>query len=350
MADMTVSKQWASRPDDQRFLSLEELYQSTLNRANHSTVQIVNTNALKAYGTEEDEIILNTEIGPKFFSNWSFGQVAQLAGAPSSYLKKLPSTLAAACLNDGLQKPQRSSSMIMANGNDTLRCVTSEVYGRIWDHEVVAATMNATHGGNWKVPSASYASTNPKRATTLYGSDRDVFMFLVDESNPIEINGERLFRGVIVSNSEVGAATMSIMMFLYRSVCDNRMIHGMEQKTEMRIRHTSGAPERFTREGEVLLKEYSNSATGQLVERLERAQNIKIGKDEDEVTAFLKKRGFTVATAESAIAAAKAEENEYNTVWSIAQGITAHARSYAHTDQRVALEREAGKIVEMATA
>ena len=44
--------------------------------------------------------------------------------------------------------------------------------------------------------------------------------------------------------------------------------------------------------------------------------------------------------------AAKMEENEYNTPWSIAQGITAHARTITHTDARVEMERAAGKILD----
>ena len=84
------------------------------------------------------------------------------------------------------------------DGRVELRAVTGPDYGRIWDHELVAAVMkiagNGTGDTRWKVPGVMDWSTmthNPlvdvtKDTTTLYASDRDVFLFLVDDTNPIE--------------------------------------------------------------------------------------------------------------------------------------------------------------------
>jgi hypothetical protein len=349
--DHRVSREWATRPDDQRYLSMQELYNAVRNRADYSKTAIINSNEMRVHGTEENELVVNTEVGPKFFTNWSFGQLTQIAGAPGSYLKNLPSPLAAANLNYGLQNPIREKSMLLHNGDDKLRAITSEKYGRIWDHQIASAVMNIVNDSNgaWKIPSSSYSVKNPKRATTLYASDRDIFLFLVDDVHPIEVNGETLFRGFYAWNSEVGSAVFGIATFLYRYVCDNRIIWGQSHKTELRIKHTSGAPERFLMEGKAALLEYSQESAKPIIEKIKRAQNIKIGNDEDEVKAFLKKRGFSLATADSVIETAKAEENEFKTSWSIAQGITAHARSIGYTDQRIQLEKEAGKILEITT-
>ena len=344
--DMRASREWSSRPDDQRFLSLDDLYASVKGRADLSQTKITSTDMLKAYGTEQEEIILQTELGPQLFTNWSFGQVAQIASAPATYLRKLPSSLAAACLNDGFQNSKREETMLMVNGNDTLRCATSATYGRIYDHQVVKSVQKVIIGGSWKIPSASYATNNPKRATTLYASDRDIFIFLVDEDHPLEVNGKPMFRGFYTWNSEVGSQVFGLAAFLYEYICDNRIIWGMSNKSELRIRHSSGAPERFLLEGKKALIEYANQSTKPLEEQIQRAQNIKIGKDEDEVKDFLKKRGLTMATANSAITAAKMEGNDIYTPWGIAEGLTAHARSIQHTDVRVGLEREAGKILD----
>ena len=84
------------------------------------------------------------------------------------------------------------------DGRVELRAVTGPDYGRIWDHELVAAVMkiagNGTGGTKWKVPGVLDWNTmthNPfvdvtKDTTTLYASDRDVFLFLVDDTHPIE--------------------------------------------------------------------------------------------------------------------------------------------------------------------
>lgn len=349
--DSTVSHQWATRPNDERFLTLDALHDHCLKRANNSRVANIDTHALKAYGTDDNQLFLNTELGPKFFSNWSFGQTAGVAGAPAGYLKKLSAPLAAACINEGLIKAERPESMIMANGNDTLRCITSTQYGRIWDHEVVQNVREVTAGGNWKIPAASYATTDPLRATTLYASDRDVFLFLVDEEHPIEIPGMKpMFRGFYAWNSEVGSQTFGLACFLYESVCDNRNIWGISRKTELRIRHSSGAPERFLQEGNKTLIEYANESPAPLVERITRAQNIKLGKDEDEVQAFLRAKGLTLGQAATAINQVKQDGKDILNAWEVTRGITAAARAIPHTDTRVGVERIAGKILDAVTA
>ena len=353
--DNTVHSQWANRPNDERFLSLHELANHVQTRADNSKVLTVNHDEMKVYGYGDDlqngALVLNSKLGPKFFSHWSFGQVSAIAGAPAGYLRKLSPQLAAENLNFGLTNNDRDrdQSMIVVNGNETLRCATSPSYGRIWDHQVVTAVQNVTAGGAWKIPSASYASTDPRKATTLYASDRDVFIFLVDEDHPIEMNGETLFRGFYTWNSEVGSQVFGLATFLYRTVCDNRIIWGMTGKNEIRIRHSSGAPERFMQEGKRALIEYSNQSTAPIIEQIQRAKNIKVGNDEDEVIAFLRKRGLSVETTKATIAAAKIEENDIYSPWSLAQGITAHARSIQHTDTRVLLEREAGKLLDATT-
>ena len=95
--------------------------------------------------------------------------------------------------------------------------------GRIWDHELVAAVMKIAGNGvgdtRWKVPGVLDWATmthNPfvdvtKDTTTLYASDRDVFLFLVDDTNPIEAgrladgSPDLFFRGFHCWNSEVHA-------------------------------------------------------------------------------------------------------------------------------------------------
>ena len=296
-------------------------------------------------------------------SNWSFSQLSQVAGAPASYMRKLPAELAAINLQWGIEKLcEREDALVLAqsNGSNYLRAITSTSYGRIWDLQVVDGVrkMNAASGGRWVVPAASYSTTNPKRATTLYASDRDVFIFLVDPRNPIEVPGknggkpEQLFRGFMTWNSEVGSATFGLTTFLYRYVCDNRIIWGATDVQELKIRHTSGAPERFEYEGARYLRRYAEESTGKLVAGIEAAQNAVIetnpgtGRD---VASWLKSRGFTAPQAKAAVETAQAEEGEARTLWQVVQGVTAYARSLSNTDDRVDLESKAGKLMDLAT-
>src|ERR1700688_2797641 len=93
-----------------------------------------------------------------------------------------------------------------------------------------------------------------KETTTLYASDRDVFLFLVDDTHPIEAgrlpNGDPdlYFRGFYCWNSEVGSKTLGIASFYLRAVCMNRNLWGVEDFQEISIRHSKFATQRFAHE------------------------------------------------------------------------------------------------------
>jgi len=357
----TASREWASRPDDQRFLSLDELRAAVDQRKGESwtaTPRLSDVRALPGEGNALAFEVYDPTKGERRMltpTNWSFSQVAGAAGAPASYLRTLPAELAAINLQWGFERPgKREDSLILArsNGSNELRAITSPSYGRIWDAQVVAGVQRANESGRWHVPAASCSAKNPRRATTLYASDRDVFIFLVDEKNPVEHKGEQLFRGFVTWNSEVGAATFGLTTFLYRYVCDNRIIWGASEVRELKIRHTQGAPERFAYEGAKYLRQYAEESTAGIVRQIEAAQNAVIPLNKgngDTVESWLASRGFTRSQAKASVDAATAEEGGVRSVWDIVNGVTAYARSIPHTDERVKLETAAGKLLDAVT-
>src|SRR3984957_10435634 len=102
--------------------------------------------------------------------------------------------------------------------------------------------------------------------TTLYASDRDVFLFLVDDTNPIEAgcladgSPDLYFRGFYAWNSEVGSKTLGIASFYLRAVCQNRNLWGTENFEEITIRHSKFAANRFAHEAEPALTSFANSS------------------------------------------------------------------------------------------
>ena len=358
-----ASGQWASRPDDERFESLDALRTAVATRKVESWTIAPKTNELRVNASSD---ALDASITVDMFdyvhgeqralapTHWAFNQLAQYAGAPASYLRKLPAMLAAMDLQWGLDRIALREDVLVlgqTNGSNVLRSMTSPSYGRIWDLDVVDAVirMNNRSGGIWHIPAASYATQNPKRATTLYASDRDVFLFLVDDSHPIEVPGEDqpMFRGFITWNSEVGSAVFGLMTFLYERVCDNRIIWNASNVRELRIRHTGGAPERFLSEAQGYLTRYANEGTRQIVDGIVKAKETEIDLTESQptVTDWLMSRGFTKVQAQASVQSAQAEQGDVRSVFDIVQGITAHARSITHADERVKLEQQAGALL-----
>jgi hypothetical protein len=358
----TVSKQWATRPNDQRFLSVQDLFESVSKRRRASAVEDVSLENITVRATEDGDLaLLHGRDGSQgaigTLSHWAFGQLCTRAGASASYLRSLPAEIAQIPLAYSLENAghlDRDAKILVRASDNGIRrsidasAVTSPSYGRIWDEEVVSTVLNRVDLNLWKVPGASYAKTDPKRASTLYASDRDVFMFLVDESRPIEINGERMFRGFYVWNSETGSEAFGIATFLYRYVCDNRNIWGPANFREVRIRHTSGGPHRFMAQAAPMLRQYAESSDQPYRAMIGAAQTTEIGKDRKSTLEWLKARGFTNGVAASAYTNAEKDGLNPRSIWGVVQGITEHAHSIAHTDARVDLERKAGALLDRA--
>jgi len=267
-----VSSEWFSRPDDERFLSLSDLQASVRSRAEHSRTRTVESAAIRVEAAREDAETLTLALpggeAPLAPTHWSFGQLASLVGAPASYLRQLPAPLAAINLQYGLtaHRAEQVKTLETQDGRMELRAVTGPDYGRIYDHELVSAVQKIAGDGvgdtRWKIPgvldwkTGIYDPTAPvsRETTTLYASDRDVFLFLVDDLNPIEVgkladgSPDLFFRGFYCWNSEVGAKTLGLASFYLRAVCQNRNLWGVEDFSEIVIRHSKYASDRFARE------------------------------------------------------------------------------------------------------
>jgi len=135
-----------------------------------------------------------------------------------------------------------------------------------------------------------------------------------------------------------------------RGVCMNRNLWGVENFQEIKIRHTKFAPERFSSEATPALESFANSATATFVEGIQAAKAAKIANDDDARMDFLVKRGnLSQRMAKAAMARHMAEEGRpIENLFDAAQGITAIARDVPHQDQRVAVERKAGAVLDMA--
>ena len=364
-----VSSEWFSRPDDERYLSLTELHAAVRGRAERATARTVETKALRVEPSGDDAerlaLIVPGQDAPVAPTHWSYGQLCSLVGAPASYMRQLPVPLAGINLQHGLlsHRAELVKTLEADDGRIELRAVTGPDYGRIWDHELVEAVMriagNGTGDTRCKVPGLLDWSTmthNPfvevtKDTATLYASDRDVFLFLVDDAHPIEAgrlpNGDPdlYFRGFYCWNSEVGSKTLGIASFYLRAVCMNRNIWGAEGFEEISIRHSKFAGHRFAHQAAPALARFADSSPMSFLAGVKSAREaIVASKDEDRQT-FLRKRGFSKPETEKIIATVLAEEGRPpESVYDFVQGITALARSRPHQDARLELEARASKL------
>ncbi|SIT57223.1 conserved hypothetical protein [Mesorhizobium prunaredense] len=368
-----VSSEWFNRPADERYLSLSELMASVHGRSERSRTRTVDSAAIRLEASRDDgerlALVLPGADRPVAPTHWSFGQLAGIVGAPATYLRQLPAPLAGINLQYGLtaHRAEQIKTLEVENGRVELRAVTGPDYGRIYDHELVAAVQkiagNGTGDTRWKIPGVLDWSTgiyNPRvditsDTTTLYASDRDVFLFLVDDLNPIEAgrlpdgSPDLYFRGFYCWNSEVGAKTLGIASFYLRAVCQNRNLWGVEDFEEITIRHSKYAASRFAHQAAPALTRFANSSPMPFVNGIRAAREKIVARSDDDRTEFLRKRGFSKADTAKIIETVLAEEGRKPaSVFDFVQGITAVARDKPHQDARLDLEGKAKKLLDRA--
>src|SRR5487761_1901946 len=372
-----VSAEWFSRPVDARFLSLGELARAVRDRAERSRTRVVETALIHVEANRNDPerlaLILPGAEAPVAPTHWSFGQLAAQIGAPAAYLRQLPAPLAAINLQYGLTSNRAEQMKTLetddarTGGRIELRAATGPDYGRIYDHELVEAVQriagNGTGDTRWKVPGVLDWSTviyNPRvditrETATLYASDRDVFLFLVDDLNPIEAgrlpdgSPDLFFRGFYAWNSEVGAKTLGMASFYLRAVCQNRNLWGVEDFEEITIRHSKYAANRFAHEAAPALLNFANSSPQPFINGIKAARERIVARTDDDRSDFLRKRGFSKAETGKIIETVLAEEGRPpESIFDFVQGITAVARDKTHQDARLDLEARAKKLLDRA--
>jgi hypothetical protein len=368
-----VSSEWFSRPDDERYLSLTDLHDAVRRRADRARARTVESRAVRVEAardnTERLALLVPGRDEPVAPTHWSFGQLCGLVGAPSSYLRQLPASLAAINLQHGLlsHRAELVKTLEADDGRVELRAVTGPDYGRIWDHELVSAVKkiagNGTGDTRWKVPGVLDWSTmthNPfvditKDTTTLYASDRDVFLFLVDDTHPIEAgrlpdgSPDLYFRGFYCWNSEVGSKTLGIASFYLRAVCMNRNLWGVENFEEITIRHSKFAAQRFAHEAAPALTRFADSSPAPFIAGIRAARERIVARSDEDRDSFLRKRGLSKSETTKIIETVLHEEGRPpESVFDFVQGISALARGKPHQDARLELEGKAKRLLERA--
>jgi uncharacterized protein DUF932 len=348
-------RQWATRPADERFENLESLQIFTETRKNASSESERTLREVNLKVMPEGSIAVNGNSPPAKLSHWAFSQLCYSVGAPAKYLRILPPEVTQNCLSHGLGKSnQRCKLLLRENSVDsdtqshlTASAFTGVNYGRIWDSDVVQQIIEATKGSGWHNPPAE--SMNGSQTSGLYASDRDMFIFMINDENPVEIGNAKLGRGFFCWNSETGAASFGLTTFLYNYVCGNHIVWGVEEVREIRIVHKGEAVDRFQKLALPRLNQFvENQGYNETVKAtVSRAMTEAIAKDLDKTLDWFRDKPFTKSEITNAWEVGIDEGNDVTTVWGMVQGLTAHARSMPYTNWRVNLERRAGSLLNL---
>jgi hypothetical protein len=290
-----VSSEWFFRPDDERYLNLTDLYDAVRRRAARAQARTVESRAVRVEAARDNAgrlaLLVPGRSEPVAPTHWSFGQLCGLVGAPTSYIRQLPAPLAGINLQHGLlsHRAELVKTLEADDGRIELRAVTGPDYGRIWDHELVAAVMKIAGNG-------------------------------------------------------VGVAS-----FYLRAVCMNRNLWGVENFEQITIRHSKFAAQRFAHEATPALTSFANSSPAPFIAGIKSARERIVARNDEDRDDFLRKRGFSKSETTKIIETVLQEEGRPpESVFDFVQGITALARGKAHQDARLELEGKAKRLMERA--
>lgn len=353
-----ASREWASRPADERYVSLKDMLASaSAHRASSRQMVVANRKIIVVPQADNQGLALRgPNDGQAFPTHWAFGQLCTLSETPAGFMRTIPSPFVADIINWKLQTVRQVAEigvLLYKNGQVSARALTGPNYGRVWNSEVISTVIDrfgdgvAGNGSPWQVPGEFGKRVQVDQGnTTLFCGESDMFIFLVDEENKIEIPGRGpMARGFFVWNSEVGKCVLGIATFYFDYVCCNRIVWGASQYKQIKIRHTSGAPVRWEDEVMPALRAYRADSSKTIVQAIAAAQKSRL--DSDDVAKLITERfGKRMAPAFEDVHMDE-ESRPIESIWDVVTAATAFAKRIKWQDERVEVERKAGDLLEM---
>jgi hypothetical protein len=185
-----------------------------------------------------------------------------------------------------------------------------------------------------------------------YLGDRDMFLFLVDGNRNLDDPTDRshagMFRGFILRNSDVGAAALTLDLFLFRAVCANHLIWGFTHVAGFRRRHVGASIHEAWTESLQSVRDALDASLDDDRATLLRVTTQELGPTREDVLEAVTTR-LDVSRKQAAEAYALAEAHEANprSVWGYVQGLTRLSQRTPWQDGRFSLDQAASRLIAM---
>jgi hypothetical protein len=351
----TAHREWASRPPDERFASVHALFDAARARRQRIEERTIITGEFRTDAVDGDLALREASGRTAALTHWSFGQLATIASAPPNYLRSLPASIASDAINDGLQRVDRDEHQLFVEEAApwTVHAITSPRYARVHHDELASRVLDlmALHPA-WHVP-LGYKDGEfgaEKVPSGAYLGDRDMFLFLADGNRDLDDPTDRshagLFRGFILRNSDVGAAALTLDLFLFRLVCGNHIIWGFQHVAGLRRRHVGASiQDEWTTSLDGVRKALDADTTSDRATIL-RSTTQELGPTRDAVLDVVVQR-HDLSQKHAAEAYTLAEQYETNprSIWGYVQGLTRLSQRTPWQDGRFALDRAASRLL-----
>lgn len=391
---MHASRQWANRPDDERFWNLPDMLVAAKNKQTNSKEGIIKLNQIEFVQDESDPenglLVRSSKGGLANISNLAFNQISNKLNYPvSGIIDKLNAKITCDVLNYRKQKileesPDDEILMLLERGNQniTIRSINSERYARVYDAEIIPFAQKLQSIG-WKIPPArpnGQYKGQTRIATDqdivsfgkgglqvrvgdtiapagLYMGDRDMFIFMINDKDIVDDGmGNALMRGVFICNSEVGTKNFSITEFICQGVCGNHIVWGATDIVCVRYRHVGNAYDRINEALNNLTFDHTPKDWTKEIRTIEWMRNNTIGDNKDDVIENTYKTFRDPCLTQKVLHSAYNNAEQYedtdgnpNTWYGISNAITRYSQTLGNADKRHDLDTVVGKIYDKAS-
>lgn len=271
-------------------------------------------------------------------NDWSFGQLAKLAGVSKETVNRLSPATASQVFAETL--PRGSKPLQVFTDEEGVRSIHGTSYTRLFNADLVR--MLQEFAVDFQPPQKGMNG-----ATGLYCGEQDLFCFLIDPTGWTEIEGEAFAPGFFLWNSEVGKRSIGVETFWFQAVCQNHIVWDAVEVVEFTRKHTSSVHESFGEirriiEGLVARRDERRDSFLQIIRK---AMVTKLGDDAEEVLQSLSKHGIPRNAAKEALAIAK-EQGRF-TVFNLVDALTRLAGEMRFAGDRAEADQKASSLLEL---
>jgi hypothetical protein len=386
---LEAHNQWKERAADETFWGLADAFVAAKYIKEHSReMDPIFYRSLKA-DARSGELVLIARGEEYQLTNCAAQQLCNRAGVPHSFVSKQPAELASRNVNWGLEANRGGDDdacmpLVYDGSAPRMRALTSEKYQRLWHADFIQNIQNLLDD-SWTTPPAfpSPARRNDLRnrpATIedigsaqgltsvqvgdtigpagVYLSDRDMFVFVVSNKH-IDGPSGALCRFALFWNNEIGTGSWGATFGYFDHVCGNHIIWGAKEVTEVRVRHIGRQSMRIGSRSVAGALVAAQSGNATLIEdstKLFAAARFELGTKREQVVekvaTMARVKRITELTASRVadafdIAERAGRYGAPNTAWAVTCGLTELSRTSLYGSERTALDRAAGRVLDM---
>lgn len=324
------------RPPDERFSTLEALYQKCGHDRTASTDLWIRPQDVVI----SHDLTLCVDDSEYHLTDWSFSQMCRMAGVNRDTINRLSRKTASKAFEETL--PHSDKPLQLLTTGDQLRSVHGAAYTRLWNMELLDLVKE--FASDFTPPQTAMDG----ESLGLYCGEQDMFAFLIDPLGWTEIEGEAFAPGFFIWNSEVGRRTLGIQTFWFQRVCQNHIVWDAIEVVEFTRKHTANVRDGLVEIRRIIeqLADKCDQRRDGFVNCMRKAMTERLGSDADEVVKQLTRHGLPRNLIKQAMELA--QERGGFTIFAVVDALTKLSQSVELAGDRAALDMKIGSLLTLA--